>query len=120
MVAPSRIGDVEGLPLLEVSSGVEGGKDGTGIGKLAAPEKIAAWAREYLQKVNTGRDIDESLILAAFQHGVQSEWSSPGQTFVEAEPSIRSEWSCVRGRLPWESVRDAVWAGFDRARNRNV
>ena len=54
----------------------------------------------------------------AFRFGVKADGRCAGQSFVESEPELRSEWSSEKGRLPWESVRDAVWAGFDRARDR--
>ena len=57
---------------------------------------------------------------AAFHFGVRAEGRYAAQSFVEAEPELRSEWSSERGRLPWDGVREAVWAGFDRARERRV
>lgn len=113
------LSSVQDLPILEVSGGVVGGKDGTGIGQLVSAETVEGWVRDYLKQGGSS-GLDEAIVVAAFQHGVQSEFNCAGQTFVEAEPKIRAEWSSVRGQQPWEAVRDAVWAGFDRARNRNV
>jgi hypothetical protein len=113
------VSSVQDLPILEVSGGVDGGKDGTGIGQLVDADTLEAWVHEYLKQ--SGKpEMDKGVVVAAFNHGVQSEVNYPGQTFIEAEPKIRAEWSSVRGRQPWEEVRDAVWGGFDRGRNRNV
>ena len=120
MVALSKLSEMDELPIMEVSRGIEGGKEGTGIGHLVDAATLKLWVNEYLHKLDSPLGIDETLVEAAFQHGVQSESNKPGQSFIEAEPTIRSEWSCCRGQLPWEEVRDAVWAGFDRARDRNM
>jgi hypothetical protein len=105
----------EGLPISHVVAGLPGSKDGTGIGDIVDPTTVDGWVREYLAGKSDGKGLG-----IAFRYGVRSEGRFPGQSFVEAEPTVRSEWSSERGRLPWESVRDAVWAGFDRARTRRV
>jgi hypothetical protein len=108
------------LPILEVSGGVSGSKDGRGIGDLVDGRTIEIWMREYLLDRDTTTDVDELCVLKAFDFGVRTEGRYAGQSFIEAEPEIRSEWSSERGHLPWDSVRDAVWAGFDRGRDRKV
>ena len=105
----------ETLPLLQALAGLSSPKDGRGIGELADAATVDAWVAEFLAGRSDGKG--EAI---AFRFGVSVESRFAGQSFVEAEPVIRSEWSSERGRLPWESVRDAVWAGFDRARNRRV
>ena len=80
-----------------------------------APTDYDGWVREFLGTRSDGEGLS-----IAFRFGVRSEGRYAGQSFVEAEPAVRSEWSSERGRLPWEYVRDAVWAGFDRARDRRV
>ncbi|HEV3440249.1 MAG TPA: hypothetical protein VG122_23040 [Gemmata sp.] len=107
------------LPIVEVSSGVSG-SDGRGIGHLVDAKTIEEWVQEYLTGRTDPIATEPSKLVAAFQFGVQAEGRYAGQSFVEAEPVVRSEWSCERDRLPWESVRDAVWAGFDRARDRTL
>jgi len=105
--------------LLEVSSGVSG-SDGKGIGHLVDTKIIEVWMREYLGGRTEMIAIEPSILISAFQFGVRAEGRFAGQSFIEAEPQIRSEWSSEISRLPWESVKDAVWAGFDRARNRTL
>jgi hypothetical protein len=110
------------LAMAEVSQGVPGSKDGRGIGDLVDRKTIEEWANQYLAE-NNSRDESQlgvASAVAAFQFGVQAESRLAGQSFIEAEPQIRSEWSSERNRLPWECVRDAVWAGFDRARTLTV
>lgn len=107
------------LPIVEVSSGVSG-SDGRGIGHLVNAKTIEGWMQEYLARRTDTDAIESSKLVAAFQFGVRAEGRYAGQSFIEAEPEVRSEWSCERDRLPWESVRDAVWAGFDRARDRTL
>jgi hypothetical protein len=108
------------LPIVEASGGVSHSKDGKGIGDLVDVNIIDLWVREYLSN-RTGEDsIDRENLVSAFQFGVRTEGRFAGQSFVEGEPEIRSEWSSERGHLPWESVRDAVWSGFDRARDRTL
>lgn len=106
------------LPYAEVSGGVNHTKGGKGIGDLVDAETIKAWVREYLLRRKDSQEIDEQMLVCAFQFGVRAEGRFGGQTFIDAEPLIRSEWSSERGNLPWEAVRDAVWAGFDRGRDR--
>jgi hypothetical protein len=76
-------------------------------------ETLGDWVRDYL----AGRTDREDLTVA-FCFGATSEGRYAGLSFVEAEPELRSEWSSEKGRAPWDGVRDAVWAGFDRARDR--
>jgi len=108
------------LSMAEVSGGVSNSKDGRGIGDLVDVKTIELWVRDYLHNRAGQSELDEENLLPAFQFGVRTEGHYAGQSFVEAEPEIRSEWSSQRGRLPWESVRDAVWSGFDRARDRTL
>lgn len=111
------------LAMAEVSGGVPGSKDGRGIGDLVDRKTIEEWARQYLAERGGGREsgeVEESSMVTAFQFGVRAEGPYAGQSFIEAEPQIRSEWSSARNQLPWECVRDAVWAGFDRARDRTM
>jgi len=110
----------ERLSIAEVSSGVRGSKDGRGIGHLVDNQTIDGWEDEYRKGRSTEPGIDEPSVRLAFQFGVRAEGRYAGKSFIEAEPEVRSEWSCERGRLPWENVRDAVWAGFDRARDRTL
>jgi hypothetical protein len=108
------------LPILEVSGGVSGSKDGRGIGDLVDERTIEMWVREYLLDRETPSDVDELCLMNAFRFGVRTEGRYAGQSFIEAEPAIRSEWSSERGHLPWDSVRDTIWAGFDRGRDRKL
>jgi hypothetical protein len=108
------------LPILEVSGGVSHAKDGKGIGDLVDVKTIETWVREYLKNRTDKDAIEEEKLLSAFQFGVRTEGHFAGQSFIEAEPEIRSEWSSEKGRLPWDVVRDAIWSGFDRARDRTL
>ena len=108
------------LSIAEVSSGVTGSKDGRGIGHLVDLPTIDGWVDQYQKSRTAENTADELTVKMAFQFGVQAEGRYAGKSFIEAEPELRSEWSCERGRLPWETVRDAVWAGFDRARDRTL
>jgi hypothetical protein len=124
MIMYAPIGNVsEGvenqLPLVEVSSGVSG-SDGRGIGHLVDTKTIEEWVREYLSGRAETIAIKPSTLMVAFQFGVRTEGRYAGQSFIEAEPEVRSEWSSDLGQLPWDSVRDIVWAGFDRARDRTL
>jgi hypothetical protein len=112
---PNREAEDNTLPLRQAAAGLPGSKDGKGIGDIVDHATVDAWVTEYLAGKSDGRGL-----AIAFRFGVQAEARYAGKSFVEAEPAIRSEWSSERGRLPWESVRDAVWAGFDRARDRRV
>ncbi len=117
--ATEREYETTGLPIAEVSSGVSG-SDGRGIGHLVDLHTVEAWTTDYLRTRNPTPDVETALLKVAFLFGVRAEGLYAGQSFIEAEPVLRSEWSCERNRLPWESVRDAVWGGFDRARNRTL
>jgi hypothetical protein len=108
------------LPLLEVSGGVSHAKDGKGIGDLVDVKTIQVWVDEYLNNHTIEGSIDKDKLMTAFQFGVRAEGHYAGQSFIEAEPEVRSEWSSERDHLPWDLVRDAVWSGFDRARNRTL
>jgi hypothetical protein len=103
------------LPLARTSQGLSGSKDGRGIGDLVDEDTVDGWVREYIGGRSDGMGLS-----IAFRFGVRAEGRYAGQSFIEAEPGLRSEWSSERGRLPWETVRDAVWAGFDRARDRRI
>ncbi|WP_439631288.1 hypothetical protein [Gemmata sp.] len=104
------------LPILQAAQRLDGPKDGTGIGSMAADGVVDGWASEYL--VAKGDPADREALLEAFRFGVRADGWSAGKSFVETEPQLRSEWSSQKNRLPWEAVRDAAWAGFDRARDR--
>jgi hypothetical protein len=108
------------LSIVEASAGVSHTKGGKGIGDLVDVKTIEAWVGEYRGNRTDNNQIDEKQLFVAFQYGVRAEGRFAGQSFVEAEPEIRAEWSSERGQLPWDSVRDAVWAGFDRARDRKL
>jgi hypothetical protein len=103
------------LGTMHVEQGLLGSKDGKGIGELADTETVDGWVRDYLAQHAVGEEYG-----AAFRFGVLAEGRYAGQSFVEAEPTIRSEWSSERGQQPWDGVREAVWAGFDRGRDRRV
>jgi hypothetical protein len=123
MVAPFEVAsrNVENpLPIVEVSGGVRHSKDGKGIGDLVDVETIDAWVGEYLSNRKITSNEDREVLAAAFQFGVRNEGPHAGQSFIEAEPEIRADWSSERGHVSWESVRDAIWAGFDRARDRTL
>lgn len=107
--------DTEGVRLLRAAADLAAPKDGTGLGEIVDSTTVDGWIVEYLAGNSDGKGLG-----IAFRYGVAAEGRCRGQAFVEAEPFIRSEWSSERGRLPWEIVRDAVWAGFDRARNRHL
>jgi hypothetical protein len=106
------------LLILQVSGGVKDTRDVQGIGHLVDGATIDGWLRDYLS--GRAEVTNEGELDYAYRFGVRVEPLYAGRTFVDAEPEIRSEWSCERNRCPWETVRDAIWAGFDRARNRNV
>jgi hypothetical protein len=107
--------DENALPILQAAAGLTSSKDGKGIGHIVDEATVDVWILDYLAGQSDGKGLG-----IAFRYGVQAEVRHVGLSFVEAEPEIRSEWSSERGKLPWESVRDAVWAGFDRARDRRV
>jgi hypothetical protein len=102
------------VPTIHVEQGLRGSKDGKGIGDLADDGTVESWVQEYLRSDSPP---DHA---TAFRYGVRAEGRHAGQSFIEAEASIRSEWSSERGHGPWEGIRDAVWAGFDRARDRRM
>lgn len=106
------------LPMMQVSQGVSGAKNGKGIGEMADADTINRWARDYL----TGRtgDPNAEALALAFRFGVRAESRFESRSFVEAEAELRSEWSSQKEQLPWDEVRDSVWAGFDRARDRRM
>jgi hypothetical protein len=79
---------------------------------------VDGWVQDYLTA--RGEGVDAEAMNVAFRFGVRAEGRYAGQSFVEAEPELRSEWSSEHGRLPWDTVRDALWAGFDRARDRRM
>ncbi|MCE9562219.1 MAG: hypothetical protein K8U57_09215 [Planctomycetes bacterium] len=119
MLLTNEITPVEGnsqLPLLQAAQGLAGSKDGKGVGDLADLATIDGWVHDYL--AGEGDPADAKGMAAAFRFGVNADGRYAGQTFIETEPELRSEWSSEKGHLPWDTVRDAVWAGFDRARDR--
>jgi hypothetical protein len=112
---PETIDTHAELSILEAAAALPNSKDGRGIGEFVDAKMLESWVNDYLagQSDETGRAI-------AFRFGVQAEGRFAGQSFVEAESELRSEWSSERVRLPWDGVRDAVWTGFDRARDRRM
>ena len=104
------------LPILQAAQALPVSKDGTGIGSLAADGVVDGWASEYLR--TRGGPAEREALAEAFRFGVRADGWSEGKSFIETEPQLRSEWSSQKNRLPWEAVRDAAWAGFDRARDR--
>jgi hypothetical protein len=112
VVAPDQ------LPLLQAVQGVPGSKDGKGIGDLVDADTMEQWIRDYIAAgVPPGDRVMQGL---AFQFGVVVEGRCVARSFVEAEAELRSEWASQKGRPAWDTVREAVWAGFDRARDRRV
>ena len=104
------------LPIQQVAGVLAGSKDGKGIGDLADDATVDGWIKNFLAGRSGDTDADQE---AAFRFGVRAEGRYAGRSFVEAESGLRSEWSSDKGRqTPWDRVRDAVWAGFDRARDR--
>jgi hypothetical protein len=103
------------LPLLDAAAALPSAKDGSGIGQFVDMKTLQAWIKDYRAG---GKDANG--LEAAFRYGVEAEARFAGLSFVEAEPELRSEWSAECGRVPWDSIRDAVWSGFDRARERRV
>jgi hypothetical protein len=119
MLLTNEITPVEGdnqLPILQAAQGLAGSKDGKGIGDLADNVTIDGWVHDYL--AGEGDPADRKRMGFAFRFGVHADGRYAGHSFMETEPELRSEWSSEKGRLPWDEVRDAVWAGFDRARDR--
>ncbi|MBA4188089.1 MAG: hypothetical protein C0467_08720 [Planctomycetaceae bacterium] len=104
--------------MMQAAQGLDSPKDGKGIGDLASAEVVDGWTHDYLS--GEGDPADSRGLAAAFRFGIKADGRCAGLSFVESEPELRSEWSSEKGRPPWETVRDAVWAGFDRARDRRV
>jgi hypothetical protein len=75
----------------EASSGVVGSKDGRGIGHLVDGETITNWLNDYLRSHPVAPELEQPVLLVAFQFGVRAESRYAGQSFVEGEPEIRSE-----------------------------
>ncbi len=117
-IAPDEYEPPPPLPTMRVEQGLLGSKDGKGIGDLADDDTIDGWVRDYLD--GHADAADPMAAGAGFRYGVGAEGRYAGQSFVEAEAGLRSEWSSEKNRAPWDTVRDAVWAGFDRARDRRV
>jgi hypothetical protein len=103
------------LSLLEAAAALPGAKDGSGIGQFLDSHTIDTWVKDYLGGRASANELE-----APFRFGVLAEERFAGQSFVEAEAEIRSEWSAEVGQTPWADVRDAVWSGFDRAREHRV
>ena len=114
-IAPVERDDT--LPIRQVAGALTGSKDGKGIGDLVDEHTVNAWVHNFL--ASQPGDSDAKVTETAFRFGVRADGRFAGQSFVEAESELRSEWSSEKGpRTPWDRVRDAVWAGFDRARDR--
>lgn len=105
----------EELPILAAAAALPNAKDSRGIGAFVDERMLDGWVSDYLADRSDGMGL-----AIAFRFGVKAEGRFAGQSFVEAESELRSEWSSERVRLPWDTVRDAVWAGFDRARDRRM
>jgi len=103
------------LPMLEAAAALPGAKDGSGIGQFVDEKTLQGWINDYRAG---GKDANGQE--SAFQYGVEAEARFAGLSFMEAESELRSEWSAERGQVPWDTIRDAVWSGFDRARERRV
>lgn len=107
------------LPLRQVAGYLPGSKDGKGIGNLADDDTVTAWFQSYLAGRPDGGDAAE--LEVAYRFGARAESLYAGQSFVEVESELRSDWSAVKDRrTPWDRARDAAWAGFDRARDRRA
>jgi hypothetical protein len=116
MRTPNEIAPIardDTLPIGRVAGVLPGSKDGKGIGELADDATVNDWVRDFLAGQDTGAEQE-----TAFRFGVRAEGRYAGRSFVEAESALRSEWASEKGQPPWDRVRDAVWAGFDRARDR--
>jgi hypothetical protein len=111
----ARTGD--DLPLLEVQQGLGTSKDGHGIGDLVDPVTLNGWVSDYLASQS---DPGDGALDLAFRFGVRAEGRHAGRSFAEAEAELRSEWASEKNHSPWDAVREAAYAGFDRARDRRV
>ena len=119
MVSSNEIKPVERdreLPLHTVAGALSGTKDGKGVGDLVDEETVNEWTMSFLAGAEA--DSDDQSVEAAFRFGARMEGCFAPRSFVEAESDLRAEWAAGKGRVPWERVRSAVWAGFDRARDR--
>jgi hypothetical protein len=113
----SHPGPDDKLPVLQAVQGLGATKDGHGIGDLVDAVTLDGWVRDYLA---ARPDAGDAALDLAFRFGVHAESRHAGRSFAEAEPELRSEWSSEKNRAAWDAVRDAVYAGFDRARDRRV
>ena len=116
MRTTNKVAPVDGadnLPVADVVGSLPGTKDGRGVGDFADDATVDAWVNEYLP------DGDPTGLGDAFRFGVRAEGRYAGKSFPDAEPELRAEWSAQKNqRHPWADVREAVYAGFDRARDR--
>ncbi len=110
--------DTEELPLRDVTAGVPALKGTDGLGDSVDPATLHAWTDEYLSERTYATTLE--VLRAAFQFGVHAESRYPAKAFVDAEPELRADWTSTNDQSVWDNVRDAVWAGFDRARDRRV
>jgi len=104
------------LPLLQAAQGMVDTKDGKGIGDLVNPNLLASWVHDFL--IGRGDPLDQQGMAIAFRFGVKADGRYAGQSFVETESQLRADWAAEKCHIPWDKVREAVWAGFDRARDR--
>lgn len=111
-------GVTDQLPILQVAGAISGPPTGQGIGSIVDPVTEAGWVRDYLAV--RGGGATGGAVEVAFRFGVKAEGRHSGKSFVEAEPDIRAEWSSAPNRQPWDDLREAIWAGFDRARDQRV
>ena len=101
----------EHLPLMHVSQGLSGSKDGKGIGELLDADTMETWVREYLTVQNSPANA-APLESASLRH--------PGGRAIRRS-IVRGSGARTAFRMviaahhsPWDGIRDAVWSGFDR------
>lgn len=77
------------------------------------------WRENYRSRPYARDDLDYDHFQPAYRTSVDSWNRSPGRSFDEAEPEMRSDWNRARGRssLEWEHARPAARDAWDRVSN---
>jgi hypothetical protein len=102
--------------------GIGGGLAGKAIAEHVNPtQEHGFWRENYASRgyAAPGASYDE--YGPAYQFGWETQARNPGQTFEQAEPSLRSDWEKAKGasNLRWEDAKEAVHDAWERVAKRH-
>ena len=101
---------------MQTGSETAGGKSDQGDSGGVDPEKEAAYWREQHAKQSYAKNYSYEEFEHAYRTGYDTFFKYPGKTFDEVEESVAADYEEAKpgSALPWDTVRPAASAVFDR------